>query len=214
MSTSNIIEIAIRSPKDGVNEADFINAKNAAVSKLVSLDGIGPEREFAPFQTMPQQSKKVFVGMTRYESQANIRRSYMNLGLMLKMIPFFRKMAPLAGVFLKPNEADFDYLTFANKKNVLEIALLRPKATVTESQFLAARSTFLEQYNAEPEVVASYTFTVSGGFRNKDTLPHFTIYQDKGAYEALAARFDTLAYRKAFLGVYDPAVITLCTVIK
>lgn len=63
--SDQIIELAIRTPKPGVNESAFIAAKDAAVKKLVSLNGIGPEREFSPFQTMPQKEVKVFVGMTR-----------------------------------------------------------------------------------------------------------------------------------------------------
>ena len=61
-----IIELAIRSPKKGVLQSDFETAKNAAVKKLVSLDGIGPEREFEPFSTIPEKDEKVYVGMTKY----------------------------------------------------------------------------------------------------------------------------------------------------
>jgi hypothetical protein len=55
-----IIELAIRSPKKGVNQSDFETAKNAAVKKLVSLRGIGPERvslnRLAPFQKKTERS--------------------------------------------------------------------------------------------------------------------------------------------------------------
>jgi hypothetical protein len=47
---NEIIELAIRSPKKGVNQHDFETQKNAAVKKLVSLNRL------APFQKKTERS--------------------------------------------------------------------------------------------------------------------------------------------------------------
>ena len=206
-----IIELAIRTPKVGVAESDFIRAKNAAVKALVSLKGIGPEREFEPFNTVPAPAGKLFVGMTRYASQGKVYRAMMSPSFMLKLLSFAKMMDPLAGIFIKPEDDNFDYQSFANKQNVTEIALLRPKNGIAASQFLAARNDFLTRFNAEPEIVTSYTFQVTGGFKNKDTYPHFTIYRDKAAFDSIVARFDSLHYRIPFFQTFDAALITFCT---
>ena len=209
-----IIELAIRSPKKGVNQHDFETAKNAAVKKLVILKGIGPEREFEPFSTVPKKDRKVYVGMTKYASQGKVYRAMMSFGFIVKLMKFMKMMDPLAGVFIQPIDDSFDYEKFANKENVTEIALLKPKAGISKEEFLKERERFLSSLDAEPEVVNSYTFNVTGGFKGKDTFPHFTIYKDKAAFEAVTSRVGKQAYVQDFFKVFDVEIITFNSTLK
>jgi hypothetical protein len=209
-----IIELAIRSPKKGVNQNDFETAKNAAVKKLVSLKGIGPEREFEPFLTVPKKDEKVSVGMTKYASQGKVYRAMMSFGFIVKLMKFMKMMDPLAGVFIQPIDDSFDYEKFANKENVTEIALLKPKAGISKEAFLKERARFLSALDAEPEVIKSYTFNVTGGFKGKDTFPHFTIYKDKAAFETVTARVGNQEYVQDFFKVFDVEIITFNTTLK
>ncbi|MDP4952879.1 MAG: hypothetical protein NWQ53_04485 [Flavobacteriales bacterium] len=209
-----IIELAIRSPKKGVLQSDFITAKNNAVKKLVSLNGIGPEREFEPFSTVPEKDEKVYVGMTKYASQGKIYRAMMSFGFIVKLMKFMKMMDPLAGVFIQPVDDSFDYEKFANKENVTEIALLKPKAGISKEAFLKERARFLSSLDAESEVVKSYTFNVTGGFKGKDTFPHFTIYKDKAAFEAVTKRVRNESFVQDFFKVFDVEIITFNTTLK
>jgi hypothetical protein len=209
-----IIELAIRSPKKGVNQSGFEAAKNAAVKKLVSLSGIGPEREFEPFSTVPQKEEKVYVGMTKYASQGKVYRAMMSFGFVSKLMKFMKMMDPLAGVFIQPTDTSFNYEKFVTKENITEIALLKPKNGISKETFLKERERFLGALDAEPEVVKSYTFNVTGGFKGKETFPHFTIYKDKAAFEAVTTRVRNQVYVKDFFNVFDVEIITFNSTLK
>lgn len=211
---NQIIEIAIRAPKAGVKEVDFVAAKNAAVKSLVSIKGIGPEREFEPFKTMPEKSAKVFVGMTLYQSKMKTYQAMVSFNVMRNLMPFMGMMDNMGGIFLKPDDPNFDYGKFADKNNITEIALLRPKAGVSKEQFLQARTKFLKAMDAEPEVKGSHTFTVAGGFKNTDTFPHFTVYKSKTDFDKLMDRTRGLPYLGEFTKVFDAEIICFCNTIK
>ena len=174
-----IIELAIRSPKIGVNREEFILAKNAAVKKLVSINGIGPEREFEPFNTMPKKNSEVFVGMTKYASQGKVYRAMFSFGFISKLMKFMKKMDAIAGVFIQPTDETFDYLSFSTHQNITEIA-----------------------------------FNVTGGFKGKDTFPHFTVYKNKEAFDNLMERAFELPYVQEFFKVFDAEIICFCKTIK
>jgi hypothetical protein len=212
--SNQIIEIAIRAPKSNIKEADFIAAKNAAVKSLISIKGIGPEREFEPFQIMPEKSAKVFIGMTRYESRMKTYQAMVSFNVLRNLMPFMGMMDNMAGIFLKPEDPNFDYGNFANKNNITEIALLRPRTGVSKGEFLQARTKFLSAMDAEPEVKQSYTFTVAGGFKNTDTFPHFTVYKSKSDFDRLMARARGLTFIDDFFKVFEAEIICFCTTIK
>lgn len=212
--SNQIIEIAIRAPKAGIKEVDFIAAKNAAVKSLVSIKGIGPEREFEPFKTMPEKSAKVFVGMTRYQSKMKTYQAMVSFNVLRNLMPFMGMMDNMGGIFLKPEDPNFDYGSFADKSNITEIALLRPKAGISKDQFLQARTKFLKALDSEPEVKNSYTFEVAGGFKNTDTFPHFTIYKSKADFDMLMDRAKGLSYIGEFAKIFDAEIICFCTTIK
>ncbi len=209
-----IIELAVRSPKNGVTIKDFEAAKNEAVQKLVSINGIGPEREFEPFNTVPNKDQKVYVGMTKYASQGKVYRAMMSFGFIFKLMKFMKQMDPHVGVFIQPIEDNFDYLNFANKENITEIALLRPKQGVSKDVFLKERKAFLTRLDAEPEVLNSYTFKVTGGFKGKDAFPHFTIYKDKASFDALMKRISEADFVQNFFKVFDVELITFNRTLK
>ncbi|TAF64969.1 MAG: hypothetical protein EAZ55_09940 [Cytophagales bacterium] len=209
-----VIELAIRMAKDTVNEDAFIKAKNDAVAKLVSIRGIGPEREFAPFNTLPEQPSKVYVGMTQYSSKGKIYAAMLSLGFMMKLMKFMKMMDPLAGIFIKPNDPLFEYEKFADKSNITEIALLKPKAGISEADFINARQIFLENLDKEPEVIKSYTFSVVGGFKNKDSFPHITVYKSKEDFDTLTQRVRQMAYVADFFKYFDATLICFCNTLK
>lgn len=212
--TEEIIELAIRTPKDGVQEAEFIEMKNAAVRTLVSIPGIGPEREFEPFVTIAARSNRVFVGMTRYASKWHTYRAMISPSFLWKLVPFMKAMTPVAGIFLRADDPGFDYLGFTGAQNITELALLKPKHGVTQETFLKERKAFLDALGAESGVVASYTFTVTGGFQATDALVHVTVYQSQAEFGRLTARVKEADYFQRFADFFEPVVICFCTTIK
>ncbi len=209
-----IIELAIRSPKNGSLLNDFEAAKNAAVRKLVRINGVGPEREFEPFSTVPKKDQKVYVGMTKYASQSKVYRAMMSFGFISKLMKFMKQMDAHIGVFIQPMDDNFDYLNFANKENVTEIALLRPKQGVSKNIFLKERTAFLNRLDSEPEVLKSYTFNVTGGFKGKDAFPHFTIYKDKQSFDTLMKRISKEDFVQNFFNFFDVVLITFNKTLK
>lgn len=200
--TEEIFELAIRSPKG--DEDTFNSIKNETVKKLVSIKGVGPEREF--LQTAKKSSdKNVYVGMTRYENKKAYNRALRNPGFMLKILKFSKHMDAKAGIFIKPYD-DFNYTGFCKKGQFVEFALLKPVKGVSEEKFLSIRKDYLLAMDKQKEVVKSYTFKVTGGFKAKDSIVHFTVYQSKDAFYELAKKIDGMAefnsFRKVFLSNY------------
>jgi hypothetical protein len=212
--SKEIVELAIRSPKSGITDKEFVHAKNEAVKNLVRMKGIGPEREFYPFLTVPETNSNVYVGMTKYSSQGKVYRALLNLRFITKLMKFMKKMNPYVGVFMQPNESHFDYLNFANTQNITEIALLKPKNGVSVELFLQARADFLKKIDQEPEVEKSYTFNVTGGFKGKNTHPHFTVYKSKEAFDQLTKRANSIPYFQEFFKTFDIEILCFCTTIK
>lgn len=195
--SDQIIELAIRAPKKG-READFDRRKNAAVDALLSVPGVGPERAFVAFSTLPAQEPLPHVGMTQYADKAAQGRATRNFGVLSKMLPFMGSMNMTAGVFLKANDADFDLATFASEPGlVVEFAALKPALGVTEEEFLEARSAFLAALDEHSGVIRSYTFTTVGGLKAKDSLVHFTVYASKEALDEVGAQLsDSAAFTR------------------
>lgn len=210
---SQIIEVAIRSPRAGVSREDFLAAKTAAVSKLVSLKEIGPEREFKPVTVEPQPEAEVFVGMTRYGSLGRSYMAMMNFGFMTRLMAFMKRMDMHAGVLLRPDDPEFSYSGFASPGNVLEISLQRPREGVREQEFFDARRAYRLAIEAEEGVVGAYTFTVAGGFKLKDTVPHFVVYRDIAAFNAIAAQSSAMSARAAFEDLSANAITCVCEAI-
>ena len=200
--SDQIIELAIRAPKKG-READFARRKDAAVDALLSVPGVGPERAFVAFSTLPPQEPLPHVGMTLYADKATQGRATRNFGVLSKMLPFMGSMTMSAGVFLTANDVDFDLATFASEPGrVVEFAALKPAKGVTEADFLAARAEFLKAMDGLEGVVRSHTFTTVGGLKAKDSLVHFTIYQNREALDTVAAALSESGAFEKFRAVF------------
>ncbi len=208
--TEEIFELAIRSPKG--DEALFNKAKNETVQKLVSIKGIGPEREFIQNGLKPSD-ENVYAGMTRYENKKAYNRALRSPGFMFKILKFSKQMSSKAGVFLKPNE-DFDYTGFCKKGQMVEFALLKPADGVSQDEFLTKRKSYLRAMDNEPEVIGSYTFQITGGFKGKDSIVHFTVYKNRDAFYKLAERIDEMAEFNDFRKVFQSNYISFADVVK
>lgn len=204
---SQIIEVAIRSPKAGVSREDFLAAKDAAVQKLVSLKGIGPEREFRPFLTVPEPTGEVFVGMTRYATKGRSYGAMMNFGFMMRLMAFMKRMEMHAGVLLSPDDEAFDYLAFTSVGNVVEISLLRPRDGIQAESFTSARATYLSELAKQDDVAGAYTFGVAGGFKLTDTHAHMVVYRDRAGFDRVGSRIAAMPEFATFKETFDVAQI-------
>ena len=185
--SEQIIELAIRGPRPG-QQRSFDHRKRALVDALLAVPGVGPERAFVAFGTVPEIDAPQHVGMTRYADKAAQKRATMNLAVLRRLVGFMRVMRPHVGVFLKPDDPDFDLATFASDPGcAVEFAALVPADGVSQETFTARRDAFLEALDEHPAVLRSHTFTTAGGLKAKDSLVHVTVYRDRPSLEALAA---------------------------
>lgn len=185
--SDQIIELAIRAPKKG-REEKFAERKTAAVDALLRVPGVGPERSFVAFQTLPPREALPHIGMTLYADKAAQNRATRNLAFLSKLMGFMSTMDVSVGVFLKADDPDFDLATFASEPGtVVEFAALKPADGVSEADYLEARAEFLTALDANDGVIRSYTFTTVGGLKAKDSLVHFSLYKSKDALDSVAA---------------------------
>lgn len=211
--SKQIIELAIRTRNPAIDEESFLQMKDTAVHSLVSINGVGPEREFDPLRNIPEQSGKVYIGMTRYNSMGRVIGASFNFRFIGNLIKFLKMCDVISGVFIKPEDESFDYVNFTSKDNITEIALLRPKG-IGKAQFLQERTKYLASLNQEKEVVNSYTFKTKWGFKNTDVLVHFTVYKNLAAYNKLTKRASGLSYMNDFNSKTTPLIISYSTTIK
>lgn len=185
--SEQIIELAIRGPRPGKQQS-FDDRKRNVVAALLAVPGVGPERSFVAFSTVPEIAAPQHVGMTRYADKAAQKRATRNMKVLGNLVGFMRVMRPNVGVFLKPDDPDFDLATFATDPDcVVEFAALVPADGVSQETFMARRDAFLDSLDEHPAVLRSHTFTTTGGLKAKDSLVHVTVYRDRGSLEALAA---------------------------
>ncbi len=211
--SKQIIELAIRTRKPTIDKKTFLDMKDTAVRSLVSIKGVGPEREFDPLQNIPEQSSKAYIGMTRYASMGRVAGASFNLRFVKNLIKFLKMCDVISGVFLKPEDQNFDYVNFADKENITEIALLRPKG-ISKTQFLEERAKYLSHLDKEEEVVSSHTFKTKFGFKNANVLVHFTVYENMKAYNRFMERASELSYLDDFNSKTTSLITSYCTTIK
>ncbi len=210
---NQLIELAVRSRKKSIGIAEFLKMKETAVKSLVRLPGIGPEHEFEPINNIPDQSEKVYIGGSRYKSFWSFVGASFNYRFISNLIKFLKMCDLITGVFLKPEDKNFDWVSFANKKNIVEIAILRPKG-INKKQFFEERSKFLSQLDNENEIVKSHPFRTKFGFFNTDVIVHFTVFKSKESYEKFSNRTKSLTYFNDFLSKSEPLLISFCTMTK
>lgn len=197
-----IIELAIRGPRPGQQRL-FDQRKREVVDALLAVEGVGPERAFVAFGTVPQSDATQHVGMTRYADKAAQRRAMRNLRVLGRLMGFMRVMRASVGVFLQPDDPDFDLATFATEPGcVVEFAALVPAEGVGIEEFTARRDAFLQTLSEHPAVLRSHTFTTVGGLKAKDSIVHVTVYRDRESLDSLAAELagtpDFTRFREAF----------------
>ncbi len=210
---NQLIELAVRSRKTNVDIKEFLQMKDIAVKSLVRIKGVGPEHEFDPIKNYPEQKEKIYIGTTRYKSIWSFVRTSFNLRFMRNLIKFLKMCYVVSGVFLKPEDKDFDYINFANKENITEIVLLKPKG-ISKEQFLKNRIEYLKLLDAEDEVIKTYLFKTKFGFKNTDVIAHFTVYKNRTAFDALSKRINSTNYHKDFMAKAKTVIISSCNMIK
>ena len=210
---NQIIELAIRSHKTTVSTEEFETMKDIAVKSLVAIKNVGPEHEFDPILNIPEYSVKEYIGMTRYKCMGTVYKGMFNIRFIRNLMKLLKMSDVVSGTFQKPEDPNFDYINFANKENIVEIAVLRPKE-IKKNDFLRRRSEYLKQLDKEDEVKSTHAFKTKWGFKNADVLVHFTVYNNKQSYEHFMERSKKFDYVKKFNSVTSPLIISYCTMIK
>lgn len=144
MEQKTVLEIAIRSVKEGQNET-FANARTAFISKLKAEKGIEKDWEFKSFFTMPEPDKTdVFVGMTRYESAEAMQAIANNLLQSPEAGQFFSSFDMKAFVAVQPADgSNFKLEDYIRDGNVLEVAVRTVKDS-SETDFDVKRKGFFD----------------------------------------------------------------------
>ncbi len=210
---NQIIELAIRSHKTTVSTEEFETMKDIAVKSLVAIKNVGPEREFDPIINIPEYSEKEYIGTTRYKSMRTVYKGMFNIKFIRNLMKLLKMSDVVSGTFQKPEDPSFDYINFANKENIVEISVLRPR-DIKKKDFLQKRAEYLKQVEKEDEIKSTHAFKTKWGFKNADVIVHFTVYKNKQSYEQFMQRSKELDYVKGFNSVTSPLIISYCTVIK
>ena len=210
---NQIIELAIRSHKTTVSTKEFETMKDIAVKSLVAIKNVGPEREFDPILNIPEYPAKEYIGMTRYKCMGTVYKGMFNVRFIRNLIKLLKMSDVVSGSFQKPEDSNFDYINFANKENIVEIAVLRPKE-IKKKDFLEKRSEYLKQLEKEKEVKSTHAFKTKWGFKNADVIVHFTVYNNKQSYEQFLERSKKIDYAKKFNSITAPLIISYCKMIK
>ena len=210
---NQIIELAIRSHKTTVSTEKFETMKDIAVKSLVAIKNVGPEREFNPILNIPEFPVKEYIGMTRYKYMGTVYKAMFNIKFIRNLMKLLKMSDVVSGTFQKPEDPNFNYINFANKENIVEIAVLRPN-NIKKKDFLEKRSKYLKQLEKENEVESTHAFKTKWGFKNADVIVHFTVYKNKQSYEQFMKRSEKLDYILKFNSVTSPLIISYCTMVK
>lgn len=190
--SQQLIEMAVRRAKPG-KEAAFDKRKDAAVSALLDVRGVGPERAFVAFSTTPVTETVVHVGMTRYADKAAQSRAQRSPKVLGRLMAFLATARMHVGVVLAPDDHGFDIATFATAPGcVVEFAALVPAPGVSREDFVSRRSAYLRELEKHDGVLATHTFRTAGGLKGKDSLVHFVEYHDRDACDAVQAQMAEL----------------------
>ncbi len=158
---NQIIELAIRSHKPTVSTQDFETMKDIAVKSLVAIKNVGPEHEFEPILNIPDYPQKEYIGTTRYKSMGTVYKAMFNIRFIKNLSKLLKMSDVVSGTFQKPEDPNFDYINFASNKNIIEIAVLRPK-NILEQEYLKERAKYLQQLEKEEEVKSTNAFNTKG----------------------------------------------------
>ncbi len=90
-----------------------------------------------------------------------------NVRFIKNLMKLLKMSDVVSGTFQKPEDPNFDYINFANNKNIVEIAVLRPK-NIPEQEYLKERAKYLQQLEKEEEVKSTNFFNTKWGFKSAD----------------------------------------------
>jgi len=210
---NQIIELAIRSHKTTVTTEEFEKMKDIAVKSLVAIKNVGPEREFDPILNIPDYPVKEYIGMTRYKSMRTVYKGMFNIRFIKNLMKLLKMSDVVSGTFQKPEDPNFDYINFANKENITEIAVLRPKG-ISKKDFFVEREKYLKKLENEEEIKSTHAFKTKWGFKNADVIVHFTVFKNKNSYKKFMNHATELDYVKNFDLKCEPLIRSFCTMIK
>lgn len=144
METRPVLEIAIRSVREGQDDA-FSSARAAFIKKLKAREGVQGDWEFKSFFTMPEpDNTDVFVGMTRYESVEAMQHIAGDLMPSPEAGRFFETFDMKAFVACQPAEGGiFKLEDHIGDGNVLEVAVRTVKMG-HETDFPTRRTAFFD----------------------------------------------------------------------
>jgi hypothetical protein len=182
-----VTEIAIRLVKDGMND-EFKETRKNFITVLKEQKGVLADREFQSFYALPKpDDRKVFIGMTDYETYKTVGKVQGKMGVVSKFLKFKKTMDLKAYVFVQQIEGrKFNLKTLASGNGeILEIGVRRVKPGM-EKEFHEYRKQFVDLLSSYEGVKESYEFKVVGGKDIEDLTVGMTVYESKEAFMKLA----------------------------
>lgn len=199
-----VMEIAVRMVKDGQID-EFKQARSAFIPVLREQEGVLVDREFESFYAMPEPDKrKVFIGMTTYETAETIGDVQSTWSVVSKFLDFKKTMDLKAYVFVQQTEGSaFDLATVAKTQGqVLEVGIRRVKSG-KEAEFNRLRKEFVKLLSSYDGVLDSYEFKVVGGDDIEGLTVGMTVYENQEAFMALAGPIMEEKVTRDYFATFD-----------
>lgn len=164
---SSIYEIAIQAVKPD-QTTTYPRARASFLRVLAEQPGVERDWTFESFFTMPAPDEtRVIVGLTRWKSMAAFADASARLMPTSAAQSLFSKVEMRA--FVQVRTADGEPFRLEDEiegtRQVLEVAVRRPKAGVTEEQLQAARSGFFDRIAERPGYLFDREFIDDHGNR-------------------------------------------------
>jgi len=209
-SAESVHEIAVRLVRPGADER-FRVRRAAFVELLTRQPGVGSDREFASFLSLPAPDPRdVFVGMTTYDSLDAVQRVQQDPQIAAKFGEFAATMELKAYAFVQPIEGpSFDLATLASEPGqVLEVGVRR---VVDREAFDRTRPPFIELLDEQPGVRGSWEFAVVAGNDIEGLTAGMTLYDDQASAQAAIDALMPHPVTTAYFASFEPVALQYVT---
>lgn len=103
---SGLLEVTIRSKKQGVSDAEFGQARDRFLAALQTVPGVGPVWGYDTCQSQPQHDPPLTLALIRYRSVWSVARVGMTPRVVREMLPYLRLIDLRVAVFVRPDNAN------------------------------------------------------------------------------------------------------------
>lgn len=190
-------------------EADYPAARAAFLAELQKQPGNLKDWTFESFFTMPEPNTgRVLVGVTRWASMAHFAQASEKLSNTPTAGAVFSKVDMKAFVQARPLDPQFELERYIDGPDrVLEVAVRKPKAGVSEAEYTAARDAFFSEVRLQPGFLFDQELVDDQGHRvvliGWDSTQRFQaalgVLPTKPEMGAFFSKIDVLAYQAAHL---------------